>query len=121
MTKWEKVVVETGLLMMRPNVRRERVDALMDGDVLHGEKMAALIDECKASLLAFIAKHEDKKPDVDIDTTRAMLEKVDGATVVASSADDLEDWVIALRKLIANYPPAMENFSENLIREMEEM
>ena len=97
MTDWEKLVGELGLLLMRPNVRRDRLNGLMEGNTIHADKVAALLDECKVSLLDFAEKHEETE------TIKAMLEKIDGKTVVAmSTGDDLAEWVMGIQEAISD-------------------
>ena len=95
MTNWEKLVGELGLLLMRPNVRRDRLNGLMEGNTIHADKVAALLDECKVSLLDFVKEKDE--------TIKAMLEKIDGKTVVAmSTGDDLAEWVMGIQEAISD-------------------
>ena len=94
-----KKLTKIGLLMMEPEAREERLAALTDGLVIHGDKLAALIDEARDACYVLTneeSKMVDEQQKIKI---RWMLTEINGKDIVRNmDPDELVDWVVDLRE-----------------------
>ena len=100
-----KRILALGLSTMSVDARKERMENVMEGNVVKGSVLAALFDECRYALTLFVDhyKHNDnnnhKHKVENFDEIMTMLNSVDGKTAVASlEADELVDMVLELRE-----------------------
>ena len=84
-------------LMMTVEARKERMENVMEGNVVKGSVLVALFDECRKILTLFVDHYKHKVE--NFDEIMTMLNSVDGKTAVASlEADELVDMVLELRE-----------------------
>lgn len=98
---WVKQITGIGLSFMSPDVQKERMNHVFDGEIINGPALAQLIDECKASAGAFLEtgsiSEEQKNMITDV------LRQTDGKQIVANMADDTDAaWLLELRKTVAS-------------------
>ena len=98
---WIKRITEIGLTLMPSKVAKERIDALMEGSVVHTEKVADLIDECAAAAEIFVEKNDDRVSAADKELISTLLGKTDGKEVVTTvEPDELASWVTDLKQSV---------------------
>ena len=94
-----KVITRMGLLFMDPEERKERLDALMDGNAIHCDKVGELIDACKDKCYELTARESEAVSEREKIRIRWMLTLIDGAKEARRmDPDELAEWVLDLRK-----------------------
>lgn len=98
-TKQIERILTLGMAMLTPEVRKERMESVIDGRVINGSVLASLIDECKVGLSLFVDKYGQKVKNVT--EIKTMLVEIDGKTAVASAdPDELVEVVLELKKWV---------------------
>ena len=94
-----KVITRMGLLFMDPKERKERLDALMDGNAIHCDKAGELIDACKDKCYALTENGSQAVSEAEKIQIRWMLTRIDGMKAVRGmDPDELAEWVLDLRE-----------------------
>lgn len=98
-TKQIERILTLGMAMLTPEVRKERIERVIEGRKVNGSVLASLIDECKVGLSLFVDKYKQKVENIiEIQT---MLEEIDGKTAVASAdPDELVEVILELKKWV---------------------
>lgn len=99
-TKHIERILTLGMAMFTPEVRKERMERVIEGEVINGSALASLIDECKVGLSLFVDRYGQKVKNVT--EIKTMLEEIDGKTAVASAdPDELVEVILELRRWVA--------------------
>ena len=94
-----KVITRMGLLFMDPKERKERLDALMDGNAIHCDKVGELIDACKDKCYELTARESEAVSEHEKIKIRWMLTRIDGLKAARQmEPDELAEWVLDLRE-----------------------
>ena len=94
-----KVITRMGLLFMDPEERKARLDALMDGNAIHCDKVGELIDACKEKCYELTARESEAVSEQEKIKIRWMLTRIDGLKAARQmEPDELAEWVLDLRK-----------------------
>jgi hypothetical protein len=94
-----KVITRMGLLFMDPKERKERLDALIDGNAIHCDKVGELIDACKEKCYELTQNGSQAVSEAEKIKIRWMLTRIDGLKEARSmDPDELAEWVFDLRK-----------------------
>ena len=93
------IITRMGLLFMDPKERKERLDALMDGNAIHCDKVGELIDACKEKCYELTARESEAVSEQEKIKIRWMLTRIDGLKVARQmDPDELAEWVFELRE-----------------------
>ena len=91
-------VTEIGLSLMTEEARKEKLDAIYDGNTVDCKKLADLIDECTAIVGVFIDQHQNR---LEAEMIRERLKEVNGAEDIKNTdAKDLAEWILPLRDMV---------------------
>ena len=94
-----KVITRMGLLMMDPEERKERINSLMTGNIIHCDKVGELIDACKDKCYELTQGESHTISEAEIIQIRWMLTRIDGAKEARRmDPDELAEWVLDLRE-----------------------
>lgn len=94
-----KVITRMGLLFMDPEERKARLDALMDGNAIHCDKVGELIDACKDRCYQLTQGESHTISEAEIIQIRWMLTRIDGLKEARRmNPDELAEWVLDLRE-----------------------
>ena len=98
---WIKRITGIGLSLMKPDVQRERMNAIFSAaDTINGPALAQLIDECRTAAGMFLGNHTGEQADM----IRDLLAQTDGKQIVANMDTD-EDiaWLLELRENVYDH------------------
>jgi hypothetical protein len=94
-----KVITRMGLLMMDAQERKERIAALMTGNIIHCDKVGELIDSCKDKCYELTQGESHTISEAEIIQIRWMLTRIDGLKEARRmNPDELAEWVLDLRE-----------------------
>lgn len=98
---WIKRITGIGLSFMSPDVQKERMNRVFDGEKINGPALAQLIDECKNAAGAFLETGSIGEEQKNMITE--VLKKTDGKQIVANMADDTDAaWLLELKEKVCN-------------------
>ena len=91
---WVKRITEIGLTLMTPQAAKEKLDAVMEGSIIHVDRLTDLIDECATAAAVFVEKNDTRVSTTDAELITSLLGKIDGKDVVNNiNPEELADWV----------------------------
>ena len=94
-----KTMTRLGLMLMTPEVRKERLDVLVDGGTVNCNEVARLIDEARDAIYVLTDQESETVDEQEKIKIRWMLTKVKGASVVRNMNEkELAAWVADLRE-----------------------
>ena len=92
-----KILTKLGLLMMKPEVREERINSLITGNQISCPAVAALINEARDAMYVLTERESEAITEQDRIRIRWMLTKVDGEKEVQRmNPDELAEWAVEL-------------------------
>lgn len=92
-----KILTKLGLLMMKPEVREERINALISGNQISCPAVAKLINEARDAMYVLTERDSEAVTEQDKIRIRWMLAKVDGEKEVQKMhPDELAAWAVEL-------------------------
>ena len=92
-----KILTKLGLLMMKPEVREERLNSLITGNKISCPAVAALINEARDAMYVLTERESEAVTEQDRIRIRWMLTKVDGEKEVQRmNPDELAGWAVEL-------------------------
>lgn len=94
-----KAMTRLGLMLMSPEARDERLDALINDGVIECAEVARLIDEARDAIYVLTDRESEAVDEQQKIQIRWMLTKVKGASVVRNmDKKELAAWVADLRE-----------------------
>ena len=94
-----KVITRLGLILMERERREQMLAELIEGKTLRGDKVAALIDECKSQCYEFSFRDSEAVGESEKVRIRWMFSRIDGKKAVKNmNPDELAEWVLDMRK-----------------------
>ena len=92
-----KILTKLGLLMMKPEVREERLNSLITGNRISCPAVAKLINEARDAMYVLTERESEAVTEQDRIRIRWMLTKVDGEKEVQKMPpDELAEWAVEL-------------------------
>ena len=92
-----KILTKLGLLMMKPEVREERLGSLINGNKISCPELAALINEARDAMYVLTERESEAITEQDKIRIRWMLTGIDGEDAVKHmNPDELAKWAVEL-------------------------
>lgn len=92
-----KILTKLGLLMMKPEVREERLNSLITGNKISCPAVGKLINEARDAMYVLTERESEAITEQDKIRIRWMLTKVDGEKEVQRmNPDELAEWAVEL-------------------------
>ena len=92
-----KILTKLGLLLMKPEVREERLGSLINGNKISCPELAALINDARDAMYVLTERESEAVTEQDRIRIRWMLTKVDGEKEVQRmNPDELAGWAVEL-------------------------
>ena len=92
-----KILTKLWLLMMKPEVREERLNSLITGNQISCPAVAKLINDARDAMYVLTERESEAVTEQDKIRIRWMLTKVDGEKEVhMMNPDELAEWAVVL-------------------------